>query len=209
MNAPSATPPVPFRLIAIVHDPGALAGAWRWCRLVPGLGVAVMVRDPLHRAAATIDLARRASGMDWPANVTLITNTIRFPGIPWWHRTSAQSAPQASGPGVLMPHGASVHSVDEARSAERSGAAYVIASPVFPTPSKPGHPGIGLEALTEIVGAVALPAFALGGIAPSNVRALLEAGAHGVASVSLFDPVAEDDLFRIAEELSAPQRTVP
>jgi thiamine-phosphate pyrophosphorylase len=78
--------------------------------------------------------------------------------------------------------GRSVHDEDEAGRARGEGVSYVVAGPIFPTGSKPGHPGAGLgliARLRPVLGPV--PIFAIGGLAPARVRAVVEAGAYGVA----------------------------
>lgn len=78
--------------------------------------------------------------------------------------------------------GASVHSVEEALRARSEGARYVTFSPVYPTGSKPGHPGHGLAALGEIARRMApIPVLALGGVTPGRVAECVAAGAHGIA----------------------------
>jgi thiamine-phosphate pyrophosphorylase len=53
---------------------------------------------------------------------------------------------------------------------------------VFPTGSKPGHPGAGLDALARLARIVApAPAFAIGGLTPERAALVRGAGAHGVA----------------------------
>jgi len=87
--------------------------------------------------------------------------------------------------GPAPPLGYSTHTAAEAATALGAGATYVFFSPVFPTPSKPGHPGAGLHALTDVVERVApAPVYALGGITPARVATCLEAGAYGVAVLS-------------------------
>ena len=81
--------------------------------------------------------------------------------------------------------GSSVHALAEARAAREAGQAYVLYSPIFPTASKPGHPGVGVAALADVCASVGtLPVYALGGITPERVGACLEAGAAGVAVLS-------------------------
>lgn len=80
--------------------------------------------------------------------------------------------------------GYSAHMLDEARAAFEAGADYILFSPVFPTSSKPGHPGAGLDALRACCIATPGPVFALGGVMPERVAACLDAGAHGVAVLS-------------------------
>lgn len=80
--------------------------------------------------------------------------------------------------------GCSVHSIEEAQIAEQQGADYVIFGHVYPTRSKPGLPPKGLEQLRSVVGSVAIPVVAIGGITPTNSREVLEAGTQGVAVMS-------------------------
>lgn len=84
------------------------------------------------------------------------------------------------------PHlGYSAHAAAEAATAVDAGATYVFFSPIFPTSSKPHHPGVGLQALADVVAHVApVPVYALGGITPARVATCLEAGAYGVAVLS-------------------------
>jgi len=80
---------------------------------------------------------------------------------------------------------ASVHSVPEAREAVTAGASAVFFSPIFPTLTKPNHPGLGLAALQACCRAVPVtPVFALGGVTPDHVEPCLDAGAHSVAVLS-------------------------
>jgi len=80
--------------------------------------------------------------------------------------------------------GLSATSVDEAQTAERTGAAYIGAGPVWATPSKlDADPPIGLEGLAEICAAVNIPVVAIGGIDTSNAADCIRAGAAGVAVI--------------------------
>ena len=81
--------------------------------------------------------------------------------------------------------GFSAHSREEAVMASEQGADYITYSPIFPTKSKEGHPGHGLERLRDVCDAVApLPVFALGGITSERVASCKTAGAYGVAVIS-------------------------
>ena len=80
--------------------------------------------------------------------------------------------------------GLSAADVDEAVAAERRGAAYIGAGPVWATPSKPdADPPIGLDGLSRICAAVSVPVIAIGGVGPENAADCLTAGASGVAVV--------------------------
>jgi thiamine-phosphate pyrophosphorylase len=95
---------------------------------------------------------------------------------------SDEGAGRARGAGLLL--GLSASSVAEAREAERAGAAYVGAGPVWATPSKAdADPAIGLDGLREICAAVAIPVVAIGGVDATNAADCIRAGAAGVAVI--------------------------
>ena len=83
------------------------------------------------------------------------------------------------GPDVLI--GRAVHSPQSA--AEASGADYVLAGHVFPSPSKPGLPPLGLDGLAAIAAAAPCPTLGIGGITPQRVAGVVQAGAAGVAVI--------------------------
>lgn len=95
----------------------------------------------------------------------------------------ARSAIRAAGGRLAC--GVSTHDLEEARRAEREGAAYVGFGPVFATRSKadPLAPR-GLERLGEVCRAVSIPVIAIGGIDLEGARAARAAGAAGVAVIS-------------------------
>ncbi len=80
--------------------------------------------------------------------------------------------------------GASTNTVEEARQAEREGAAYVAVGSIFPTATKEDTRPAGLERLREVKAAVSLPLVAIGGIGDENVDAVIAAGADAVAVIS-------------------------
>jgi thiamine-phosphate pyrophosphorylase len=80
--------------------------------------------------------------------------------------------------------GRSVHSLEEARSAEAEGADYVILGTIFATDSKPGRAPAGLPLVTAVARAVSIPVIAIGGIDEGNAAATLAAGAWGLAVMS-------------------------
>jgi len=94
------------------------------------------------------------------------------------HLPSSMTARQAD---AGIPFGRSAHDRAEADRAQREGASYVILGTVFPTASKPGHPGSGLALVEELCPRLELPVYAIGGITAARIPAVLAAGAHGVA----------------------------
>jgi thiamine-phosphate pyrophosphorylase len=80
---------------------------------------------------------------------------------------------------------ASVHSREDALTAEAEGADWIVFGPVYDTASKrPYGPPQGLARLEAVTGAVKIPVIAIGGIMPERVGEVRAAGAHGVAAIS-------------------------
>ena len=84
----------------------------------------------------------------------------------------------------IEPIGVSVHSVEEAKEAEKLGASYLTAGHVFATECKKGLLPRGLEFLEEICDSVAIPVYAIGGIHPGNLRQIEESKAAGACMMS-------------------------
>ncbi len=68
--------------------------------------------------------------------------------------------------------GTSVHSVEDAVLAEKSGANYIVAGHIFETNCKKGLAPRGIEFLTKICRAVNIPVYAIGGIDNNSVSEL-------------------------------------
>ncbi len=94
----------------------------------------------------------------------------------------ASLARKLIGPDMIL--GVSANTVEEAIKAEKDGADYLGAGPVFPTPTKPdADPPIGLKGLLTIKKAVSIPVVAIGGINAKNAEDVIKI-ADGIAVIS-------------------------
>lgn len=84
--------------------------------------------------------------------------------------------------------GVSVHSIEEAKEAERLGASYITAGHIYETGCKPNLAPRGLEFLKEICQGVKIPVYAIGGIHldEQQVLEVQMAGAKGACVMSEF-----------------------
>ena len=97
--------------------------------------------------------------------------------------------------------GASTHSLDAACAARDGSVDFIVFGPIFSTPSKEqfGAP-LGLQKLRELTSSLSgFPVLALGGISVKNAERCLQAGASGVAGISLF--AAPNQLASVAERV--------
>ena len=153
--------------------PRALCGGVRWLYL----------RDP---SIAARSWQRHLQAWDAGQRIirAVVSSGPRWARDAGWgaHLKAAQPAlPRAQRDGWSLL-GRSVHDAGETRRALLDRPDYLVAGPVFPTASKPGYPGIGLDGLTRIAAAAeGCPLFAIGGIAARHLAAIGSAGAYGVA----------------------------
>jgi thiamine-phosphate pyrophosphorylase len=80
--------------------------------------------------------------------------------------------------------GASCHSIEDALLAESLGCNYIVSGHIFDTDCKKGLPGRGIDFLKDVVNAVSIPVFAIGGINKENYHKIKEAGASGACLMS-------------------------
>ena len=169
----------------------------RYC-ITDSLQVAV------RAAGAGVDLIQiRAKELSGRALAELVRSAVAIPGTTVLVNTRTDVALACSARGVHLPAGSiapstirritpdgfligvSCHTIDELKAAEREGADFAVFGPVFPSPTKPVTP-IGIEALRAATQSVRLPVYALGGVSVENAPLCMQAGAAGVAGISLF-----------------------
>ena len=97
--------------------------------------------------------------------------------------------------------GRSTHSIAQAESAAAEGAEYIGFGPLFPTPTKPGRPAIGLGDIRRVHELVKIPIFCIGGVNLDTLDEVIAAGAHRVVIVSAL--LRAPDIAAYAREVRA------
>lgn len=102
--------------------------------------------------------------------------------------------------GAQMIVGRSTHSPEQAKTALAEGFDYIGFGPLFPTPTKAGRPGIGMENIPAVQAEVGsrIPVFCIGGIKRANLPEVIAAGAKNAVIVS--DLLASGDIASAARE---------
>ena len=141
-------------------------------------------RELLARAATLAPIAAAAEGA---LVVTGRADVAALVGAQGVHLGRGELAPAEArtvlGAGWEGWIGVSVHSAEAAREATAAGADCLLLGNIFESPSHPGRPGLGTEALRAVAGGK-LPVIAIGGVTAERAAALRAAGAWGVASIS-------------------------
>ncbi len=154
-------------------------------RLREGLRL-VQVREKTMTGPALRALAERVVALCRGHGARVLINAdadlARAIGADGVHVTSAQLRALAARPDVRCC-GASCHTAEELRLAERLGADFAVLGPVRPTPSHPGAATLGWDGFRAAAAGAAVPVYALGGLAPPDLDQALACGAHGLAMV--------------------------
>lgn len=78
---------------------------------------------------------------------------------------------------------ASTHDSLQLAQAARLDLDFVVLGPLRETASHPGRPGIGWQALAELIAGTPLPVYGLGGLTRADMQTAWQAGAHGIAAI--------------------------
>ena len=104
--------------------------------------------------------------------------------------------------GSRMFIGISAATAESALAAQKAGADYIGAGPVYPTGSKDdAGDAIGIAQLAAVCGAVSIPVVAIGGISAGNTPGIMESGADGIAVISAI--LSQPDITLAARALRA------
>ncbi|MFM8444677.1 MAG: Nudix family hydrolase [Methylococcus sp.] len=81
---------------------------------------------------------------------------------------------------------ASCHDAEQLRQAARIGVDFVVLGPVASTATHPGAKPLGWNAFAELVEAISIPVFALGGLSDDDIARAKHHGAQGIAGIRCF-----------------------
>jgi thiamine-phosphate pyrophosphorylase len=187
--------PITYPITSGKTTPQTISDTLRFVRAVVEAEVVLLqIREKSLPARVLYELATRAAEITRGSKTRLLVNDradiARAAGADGVHLTS-QSLPagvvrRTFGSEFLI--GVSTHSLDEARAARDGGADFVVFGPVFDTESKRGFGAPqGLDKLRQVADELrGFPVLAIGGISLENAGACFDAGASGVAAISLF-----------------------
>jgi thiamine-phosphate pyrophosphorylase len=155
----------------------ALVGGCRWISLREK---DLLEGEQVAWAEKLLPLARR-----FGARLTLhgdIAAATVLDGVHLPEGGDAGAARVRFGPEKLI--GLSVHTPQQAATADTIALDYLVAGPVYESASKPGYgPAHGSQGLAEFARSTSLPIIAIGGIDAANIAAVMQAGAAGVAAM--------------------------
>jgi thiamine-phosphate pyrophosphorylase len=154
----------------------------------------IQLREKNLSAHALFQLATQAARLTRGSQTSLLVNdrpdiaaASRAGGVHLTTRSlPARIVRRAFGSRFVI--GVSTHTLLEARAARDDGADFAVFGPIFETPSKLAFgPPLGLDKLTAAAQALKpFPLLALGGITRENAASTLQAGASGIAGISIF-----------------------
>lgn len=146
----------------------------------------VQIRERDMEVRSLADLTRRVIALPNPHGAKILVNdradVALACGADGVHLRDGSILPEAFA-GLGMTISVACHSADSV--GDTRGADLLLLAPIFVPRSKPGIP-LGLGELRKAAGLTDTPVLALGGVTESNALLCVEAGAAGVAGISLF-----------------------
>lgn len=210
--------PIPLKGLYVILDARAAGGRSLLAVLQEAVAAGATLfqyRDKASPAGAVYRQAVRLRQAAAAAGATFLVNdrcdlalAVEADGV----HLGQQDLPLSYARALLGPEkiiGVSTHRPAEVHAATEGGADYLGFGPIFPTGTKPDHePVVGIEGLQAIRPLTHLPIFAIGGITPDSVEAVIRAGADGVAVLSgvVAAPDVADAVRAFMERLPAADR---
>ena len=210
MNQDRPFPAAAMRLLMITDGRGDAERIERLVGAAISGGLrAVQLREPGMGAAELARLCGRLRPRLREAGGLLIVNDRAdvaaagyADGVHLGYRSLSPAAVRRMVPDDCLV-GFSAHDPEQCAVARETGADYLFLSPIFPTGSKPGHPGIGVERAQQWTVAAGLPVLWLGGLSAERIAALpAGCAARGYALLSEICG-AEDPGAAVSEVLAA------
>lgn len=158
---------------------------------------AASMREAYSRAQTLRNIARRGRTLFIVNDRCDLAVAVEADGVHLGqHDLSVALARKVVGEDMLI--GLSTHTPDQVKAAVDQGVDYLGFGPIFSTRTKTHHdPVVGIEGLLRVRKLNPLPIFAIGGITPSVIPLLREAGADGVAVASgILDAEDRREAFR-------------
>lgn len=149
----------------------------------------IQLRDKAATADSLITEGRRLLDVTKAAGVPLIINdhaeVAAAVGADGVHLGQddlpVAQARRILGQGKLI--GKSTHSLQQALDADKEPIDYLTVGPVYPTPTKPDYPFVGLELIGRVAARIRHPMVTIGGIDERTLPGVIAAGAMCVAVV--------------------------
>ncbi|MFC7339101.1 thiamine phosphate synthase [Haloferula chungangensis] len=173
----------------------------------------LQLRAKTWTEAAILELGKKIAPLCKEAGVPFVMND--FPSLAIELDADALHLGQDDGSleearklvGDQMLLGRSTHSPEQARQALLDGFDYIGFGPLFPTPTKLGRPGIGMDHVRAVQADVGIriPVFCIGGIRRDNLAQVIEAGARRVVIVS--DLLTAPDIATAVAEVQSSLRS--
>lgn len=148
----------------------------------------IHIRERSKTASELVDLVKRLFLEGVPKEKLIINDRVDVALLTNIHRVHLPG--HSFSPKELrkkFPHlhaGVSVHSIEEAKAAEKNGAEYVMFGHVYDTTCKPGLKARGVQLVKELTSALSIPVVAIGGLTPDRIPELKHANVKGVAVMS-------------------------
>ncbi len=179
-----------------------------------------VARSLLDGGAGIIQLRAKGCGLDEIRNLAKLLQPIcREKGVPFIVNDYPEIALEVGADGVHIGQedgsladvrelvgremlvGRSTHSAEQAKEALLEGFDYIGFGPLFPTPTKVGRAGIGMENVRLVQSTVGqeIPVFCIGGIRRDNLEQVQRAGAQRVVVVS--DVLRAENVVEAAREI--------